>query len=166
MRETDGLDQLEVGSQPVFQEGKHGHVHLLHQGTEPAFCGGLLANKKAGMYACRLCGLPLFRSGAKFESGTGWPSFTQPFEFLPRRRGQVVARSGPRGTVRFSPFTRLAHGVLRLRTGGPRSPHAEREGYGGRQSLVPRVGLRRRQSAPSFYGLGVVRVSDIGTLEL
>ena len=51
---------------------------LLHQGTEPAFCGGLLANKEAGEYQCRLCDLPLFRSGAKFESGTGWPSFTQP----------------------------------------------------------------------------------------
>ncbi len=53
---------------------------LLHQGTEPAFCGGLLANKKSGVYACRLCGLPLFRSMAKFESGTGWPSFTEPFD--------------------------------------------------------------------------------------
>src|SRR5437660_10750397 len=53
---------------------------LLHQGTEPAFCGGLLNNKKDGVYACRLCGLPLFRSTAKFESGTGWPSFYQPFD--------------------------------------------------------------------------------------
>jgi peptide-methionine (R)-S-oxide reductase len=53
---------------------------LLHQGTEPPFCGGLLANKNAGVYHCRLCGLPLFRSAAKFESGTGWPSFTEPFD--------------------------------------------------------------------------------------
>src|SRR5439155_18061854 len=53
---------------------------LLHQGTEPAFCGGLLANKTEGVYACRLCGLPLFRSTAKFESGTGWPSFYEPFD--------------------------------------------------------------------------------------
>lgn len=53
---------------------------LLHQGTEPPFCGGLLANKEAGVYRCRLCGLPLFRSAAKFESGTGWPSFYQPFD--------------------------------------------------------------------------------------
>ena len=44
---------------------------LLHQGTEPAFCGNLLDNKKQGTYACRLCGLPLFASKAKFESGTG-----------------------------------------------------------------------------------------------
>jgi peptide-methionine (R)-S-oxide reductase len=53
---------------------------ILSQGTERPFCGGLLANKEAGVYACRLCGLPLFRSAAKFESGTGWPSFCQPFD--------------------------------------------------------------------------------------
>jgi peptide-methionine (R)-S-oxide reductase len=53
---------------------------ILHHGTEPPFCGGLLANKTDGVYACRLCGLPLFRSGSKFESGTGWPSFTEPFD--------------------------------------------------------------------------------------
>jgi peptide-methionine (R)-S-oxide reductase len=53
---------------------------ILFQGTERPFCGGLLAKKEAGVYACRLCGLPLFRSAAKFESGTGWPSFYQPFD--------------------------------------------------------------------------------------
>jgi peptide-methionine (R)-S-oxide reductase len=53
---------------------------LLDHGTEPAFCGLLLDNKAPGMYACRLCGLPLFQSGAKFESGTGWPSFVAPVD--------------------------------------------------------------------------------------
>jgi peptide-methionine (R)-S-oxide reductase len=53
---------------------------ILNQGTEPPFCGGLLANKNAGVYHCRLCGLPLFRSTAKFESDTGWPSFYEPFD--------------------------------------------------------------------------------------
>ena len=53
---------------------------LLNQGTEPPFCGNLLDNKKQGTYACRLCGLPLFESKAKFESGTGWPSFYQPVD--------------------------------------------------------------------------------------
>ena len=53
---------------------------MLYQGTEPPFCGGLLNNKKEGVYACRLCGLPLFRSTTKFESGTGWPSFYEPFD--------------------------------------------------------------------------------------
>jgi methionine-R-sulfoxide reductase len=49
------------------------------KGTEPAFCGGLLRNKGAGVYKCVDCGLPLFSSDTKFESGTGWPSFYQPF---------------------------------------------------------------------------------------
>ena len=53
---------------------------LLDHGTEPPFCGGLLDNKQAGVYACRLCALPLFRSATKFESGTGWPSFYEPFD--------------------------------------------------------------------------------------
>jgi len=53
---------------------------ILHQGTEPPFCGGLLNHESEGVYHCRLCDLPLFRSSAKFESGTGWPSFTHPFD--------------------------------------------------------------------------------------
>lgn len=53
---------------------------LLKHGTEAPFCGTLLDNKVSGVYCCRLCGLPLFRSGEKFESGTGWPSFTAPFD--------------------------------------------------------------------------------------
>ena len=53
---------------------------LLNHGTERAFCGTLLNNKEHGVYACRLCGLPLFNSNYKFESGTGWPSFSAPFD--------------------------------------------------------------------------------------
>ncbi len=53
---------------------------LLDHGTERPFCGTLLNNKQSGLYACRLCGLPLFRSEAKFESGTGWPSFTRSYD--------------------------------------------------------------------------------------
>ncbi len=53
---------------------------LLDHGTEPPFCGTLLDNKKDGTYACRLCGLPLFASKHKFDSGTGWPSFYTPFD--------------------------------------------------------------------------------------
>ena len=53
---------------------------LLEHGTEAAFCGVFLDNKLEGVYTCRLCGLPLFRSSAKFDSGTGWPSFFQPYD--------------------------------------------------------------------------------------
>jgi peptide methionine sulfoxide reductase msrA/msrB len=49
-------------------------------GTERPFCSGFLDNKKQGTYGCVVCGLPLFKSGAKFDSGTGWPSFFQPVD--------------------------------------------------------------------------------------
>ena len=52
---------------------------LLQHGTEAPFCGVFLQEKRPGVYTCRLCGLPLFNGGAKFESGTGWPSFTSPY---------------------------------------------------------------------------------------
>jgi peptide methionine sulfoxide reductase msrA/msrB len=53
---------------------------ILAKGTERAFCGNLYDNHKDGVYVCRLCGLPLFSSQNKFDSGTGWPSFFEPFD--------------------------------------------------------------------------------------
>lgn len=62
-------EELEPGERQV----------ILLAGTERPFCGTLLDNKKEGTYVCRLCGLPLFRSSAKFDSGTGWPSFFESY---------------------------------------------------------------------------------------
>lgn len=59
---------------------------LLNHGTEAPFCGIFLDNHKDGIYTCRFCGLPLFRSSAKFDSGTGWPSFFQPYDEAHIRR--------------------------------------------------------------------------------
>ena len=50
---------------------------LREKGTEAPFSGPLLKEKRAGMYVCKACGAPLFPSTAKFDSGTGWPSFDQ-----------------------------------------------------------------------------------------
>jgi len=60
---------------------------LLSHGTEAPFCGTLLGEKRHGTFTCRLCGLPLFKSGTKFESGTGWPSFWEPF--APGHLGEI-----------------------------------------------------------------------------
>jgi peptide-methionine (R)-S-oxide reductase len=51
---------------------------LRQHGTEAPWGGCFLGTKDPGTYVCAACGNPLFRSGEKFESGTGWPSFTQP----------------------------------------------------------------------------------------
>jgi len=53
---------------------------LFEEATERAFTSALNDEKQAGTYICAACNLPLFTSDAKFESGTGWPSFTHPIE--------------------------------------------------------------------------------------
>jgi peptide-methionine (R)-S-oxide reductase len=52
------------------------HV-LFEGGTEAPFSGELLNEHRDGMFRCKVCNTPLFASGAKFDSGTGWPSFDQ-----------------------------------------------------------------------------------------
>jgi peptide-methionine (R)-S-oxide reductase len=51
---------------------------LRRKGTEPPFTGRYVYSKEDGIYRCRACGAELFSANDKFDSGTGWPSFTQP----------------------------------------------------------------------------------------
>jgi len=67
---------------PSWQELAHRlteeQFHVTQEkGTEPAFCGRFWNSHQAGSYTCVVCGRPLFSSENKFDSGTGWPSFTQ-----------------------------------------------------------------------------------------
>lgn len=73
------LDEAEVSRLAAGLDAEARHV-LLEHGTEPPFCGNLTDNKETGTYLCRLCGLPLFSSDSKFNSGTGWASFYAPFD--------------------------------------------------------------------------------------
>lgn len=80
--------EVETLAQSLSAEERH---VILDHGTERPFCGTLLNNKQSGLYACRLCGLPLYKADAKFESGTGWPSFYQPFD--PDHIAEIVDES-------------------------------------------------------------------------
>ena len=53
---------------------------LREKGTEPAFTGQYVNNKKEGLYRCAACGMPLFSSQAKYDSRSGWPSFVEPID--------------------------------------------------------------------------------------
>lgn len=73
------LPKLELSDDEWRQRLSSEQFRILRSsGTERPFCGTLLDNKKEGVYACTGCGLPLFASNSKFNSGTGWPSFFQP----------------------------------------------------------------------------------------
>lgn len=59
--------------------GGEAYAILRSAATERPFCGVLLSNKKEGIYFCAGCELPLFNSLKKYDSGSGWPSFYEPF---------------------------------------------------------------------------------------
>ena len=72
-------DKIELTEQQWRQKLSPEQYHVLREaGTERAFTGQYEKNKQAGEYVCAGCGLPLFESDDKYDSGSGWPSFTAP----------------------------------------------------------------------------------------
>ena len=72
---------LEVQHSPAEWRRRLGaqRYHILREaGTERPFTSPLLKEKRKGVFVCAGCGLPLFSSAAKYDSGTGWPSFSKP----------------------------------------------------------------------------------------
>lgn len=80
MTATDGADKKVEKSDDAWREQlTDAQYYVTRQaGTEPAFCGPHLDEKRAGVFHCICCDAPLFNADTKFESGTGWPSFFQP----------------------------------------------------------------------------------------
>jgi peptide-methionine (R)-S-oxide reductase len=75
-REKDKMDLSEREWRERLSDEQY-HV-LREAGTEPAFTGRYVDNHDEGEYRCAGCGEPVFESGTKFDSGSGWPSFTEP----------------------------------------------------------------------------------------
>lgn len=72
-------DKVEKSEEQWAKELTPEQYHVLREhGTERAFTGALWNNKKDGVYRCAACGAELFDSAAKYDSGTGWPSFDRP----------------------------------------------------------------------------------------
>jgi peptide-methionine (R)-S-oxide reductase len=71
--------KVEKSEQEWREELGDERFHIMRQqGTEPPFTGAYTYEKADGMYRCGACGADLFGSDTKFDSGTGWPSFTEP----------------------------------------------------------------------------------------
>ena len=73
------MDQLNLSENEWRKRLSPAQYHVLREaGTERAFAGTLTDNKADGLYHCAACHLDLFDSADKYDSGSGWPSFTQP----------------------------------------------------------------------------------------
>jgi peptide-methionine (R)-S-oxide reductase len=81
---------------------------LRRKGTERAFTGRFVKTKDKGMYVCAGCGAPLFSSDTKFDSGTGWPSFTEPAN----QQNVVLTADYSHGMVRTEVTCRRCGGHL------------------------------------------------------
>ena len=97
--------------------GSDAYWVMRHADTERPFTGALLHEERAGLFHCAGCDLPLFSSSAKFDSGTGWPSFWEPIA----PENVVESPDGSLMVVRTAVSCRLCDGHLgHVFTDGPR----------------------------------------------
>ena len=86
---TDPIKKIVKSEEEWRAELTEKEYYVLREaGTERAFTGDLLNNKREGVYTCAGCSLPLFDSSTKFKSGTGWPSYYQPID--EKHVGEIV----------------------------------------------------------------------------
>ena len=79
--QTTGNDAMPTSEKEWAEKLGPERYRILRQaGTEAPWSGELLTNKGSGEYVCGGCGAPLFESDAKYDSGSGWPSFTNPVD--------------------------------------------------------------------------------------
>ncbi|MBI4452970.1 peptide-methionine (R)-S-oxide reductase MsrB [Candidatus Woesearchaeota archaeon] len=81
---------------------------LREKGTEAPFTGKYVHHKEKGIYTCAACGAELFDSGAKFDSGTGWPSFDEPKNL----ENIELNKDFSRGMIRAEVICKKCHGHL------------------------------------------------------
>ena len=81
---------------------------LREKGTEPAFAGKYVHNKESGTYMCAACGAELFSSDTKFDSGTGWPSFSEP----KNKENVELKRDFSHGMIRTEVLCKKCHSHL------------------------------------------------------
>jgi peptide-methionine (R)-S-oxide reductase len=94
------MDQLNLSETEWRRRLTPAQFHVLREaGTERAFAGALTDNKAEGVYRCAACAAELFDSADKFDSGSGWPSFT-----------------GPIAADRVTDHTDRSHGMVRTET--------------------------------------------------
>ena len=97
-------EQLKKESPELYHIAREG-------GTEPAFTGKYVDNHEKGMFKCAVCGTELFSSDTKFDSGTGWPSFTEPTNLANVERDQELRRTS-RSRLRRRPCRKRWQAVL------------------------------------------------------
>jgi peptide-methionine (R)-S-oxide reductase len=89
LKKLPAPDQVKKSDADWREKLTDAEYHILREkGTELPFTGKYVYNKETGLYHCAACGHPLFHSEAKYESGSGWPSFWKPYsdnsvEYLP-----------------------------------------------------------------------------------